>query len=340
MEARAPLLMFHPPRCPHIDCEAHLEPACYTRFFVCKGFYRPKCRAHPVPRFRCRRCGRGFSRQTFRMDYCDNKPHLNVLLFKLLASGLGLRQTGRVLVLSRRCVELKARKVSKHLRLLNRNLTRQFPCGSRFMVDELETFEGIRATLPVAVPFLIESRSLFVVATDVATLRPRGPMTPSRRRAIASAQRQFGPRQDRSRSALQRVFRRLRYLTQDLPHVEVHTDAKLVYRGLIERCLSGRERHVVTAVADAAETKVLQPINTLHGIARDLVGRLRRKSWLVSKQRRFLRLQPHLFTAWSTSPLTRQQSADGGLERTATTGDRSTRSKSSRPFGPPSAFCT
>ena len=31
----------------------------------------------------------GFSRQTFRMDYCDNKPHLNAPVFRLLASGWG-----------------------------------------------------------------------------------------------------------------------------------------------------------------------------------------------------------------------------------------------------------
>ena len=96
--------MFHPPFCPYRSCREHRTPS--VRFFVRKGFYRPLCRAHPVPRFRCRACGRGFSRQTFRADFRDHRPDLNAKLFLSIATGLGLRQTARYLGLSRRCTEL------------------------------------------------------------------------------------------------------------------------------------------------------------------------------------------------------------------------------------------
>ncbi|MFT5198048.1 MAG: hypothetical protein ACI87O_000697, partial [Planctomycetota bacterium] len=49
------------------------------------------------------------------MDYRDHKPHLNQGLLLLLTSGVGLRQASRVLRLSRRCLEIKARKLSTHL---------------------------------------------------------------------------------------------------------------------------------------------------------------------------------------------------------------------------------
>ena len=88
--------VFCPPRCPNPDCPAHrVEKLGRTDFYDRKGYYHPKCRARPVPRFKCKVCNRGFSRQTFRQDYCDNKPHLNARLFDLLASGLGLRQASR-----------------------------------------------------------------------------------------------------------------------------------------------------------------------------------------------------------------------------------------------------
>jgi hypothetical protein len=45
------------------------------------------------------------------MDYRDHRPDLNPKLFELLASGVGLRQSSRVLGLSRRCLELKHRKI-------------------------------------------------------------------------------------------------------------------------------------------------------------------------------------------------------------------------------------
>ena len=69
------------------------------------------------------------------------------MLFKQLASGMGLRQCGRILPLSRRCTELKARKISRHLGRVHRNLIEQMPEGCKFSLDEMETFEGERAVL-------------------------------------------------------------------------------------------------------------------------------------------------------------------------------------------------
>ena len=75
--------MVQPPRCPNRACPEHHHPT--PRFYVRTGFYRPRCRSHPVPRFRCRTCERGFSRQTFRVDYRDHRPSLNDPLVRLLA---------------------------------------------------------------------------------------------------------------------------------------------------------------------------------------------------------------------------------------------------------------
>ncbi|MCP5021793.1 MAG: hypothetical protein GY930_08440 [bacterium] len=49
------------------------------------------------------------------MSYRDHKPHLNLALLRLLTSGVGLRQSSRVLNLSRRCLELKAAKLGAHV---------------------------------------------------------------------------------------------------------------------------------------------------------------------------------------------------------------------------------
>ena len=105
-----------PPRCPSPTCIAHTAPESVEGgFFIRYGNYRPRCQPRPVPRFKCRVCCKGFSRQTFRPDYRDHKPHLNPRLAKLLAAGVGLRESGRRLELSWRCLQLKARKISGHL---------------------------------------------------------------------------------------------------------------------------------------------------------------------------------------------------------------------------------
>lgn len=292
--------MFTPPRCPNSDCSAHLQPDADDRpFFFRNGFYHPKCRAVPVPRFVCRACHLGFSRQTFRVDYRDKKPHLNAASFRLLASGVGLRQSARILGLSRRCNEEKVRKLSRHLGRLNRNLTDQFDNDSQFTLDEMETFEGERAVLPVTLPILIETRSMFVIATDVATIRPSGPMPQDRRKAIARAEEKHGRREDRSKAALSRTFRRLRFFTEDVDTLIFTSDKKRMYSQLLRKFFGEKAVHVqISSKRKRDQLNPLKHINLTNAMARELCSRLRRRSWLVSKARRFLRTHLHVFVAY------------------------------------------
>ncbi len=80
-------------------------------FFVRRGYYKPMAKPHRVPRFKCRECNKGFSRQTFRQDYYDKKPHLNAKVIKCLSSGMSYRQSARMLSLTRSNFINKARKI-------------------------------------------------------------------------------------------------------------------------------------------------------------------------------------------------------------------------------------
>ena len=184
--------MFEPSRCPYFRCSQHLEPS--PNFFRRHGHYAPICRPHPVPRFRCKACRRTFSRQTFRMDYRDHRPDLNARLFQSLASGIGLRQSSRNLRLSLRCTELKFRKIARHLRRLNLNLRTTLPEGSRFQLDELETYEGRRNGRPLSVPVVIERGSRYIVWAESATIR-----IGSRPRSSSGLRRGESARRKRSR---------------------------------------------------------------------------------------------------------------------------------------------
>jgi hypothetical protein len=253
-----------------------------------------------VPRFRCRVCLRTFSRQTFRADYRDHRPDLNPRLFQSLASGLGLRQTSRNLRLSLRCTELKFRKVARHLRRLNLNLRGPLPESSSFQLDEFETYEARRNTRPLSLPVLIETKSRFVVWAESATIRPRGKMTPSRRRAMAEDEQHFGRRRDRSRQSLRRTFRRAAELAQGLRKVLLETDKKTAYVGLAIEAFGGDRLVHQRTSSRLARTiaNPLFPINHTEAMARDLAGRLRRDSWLVSKKRRYLDLGLQVFITY------------------------------------------
>ncbi len=290
--------MFQPPRCPRRHCPQNTSPR--VAFFVRKGYYRPRCRSKPVPRFRCKTCNRGFSRQTFRADYRDHRPDLNGPLFLLLATGLGLRQSARNLGLSLRCTELKARKLARHLRRLNLNLRKPLSESAQLQFDELETYEGRRNTRPLSVPVLIERETRFVIWAEAAPIRPHGRMSQARRFALAQGEHRFGRRKDLSRRSVLRTLQRGSELTRNLKTVRFSSDEKSTYP-FLARCVFGAKRlvHERTNSKLARRTwNPLFPINHTEAMARDLTGRLRRESWLVSKKRRFLDLGLQLWMAY------------------------------------------
>ena len=290
--------MFHPPRCPNRHCPRHTDPG--SRFFIKKGSYHPLCRAHPVPRFKCRTCARGFSRQTFRADYRDHRPGLNTPLFLFLATGLGLRQTARNLKLSLRCAELKFRKLARHLRRLSLNLRGPLPPHSELQFDELETYEGRRNTRPLSLPLLIERETRFVIWAEAAPIRPHGRMSQARKKAVAQDTARFGPRKDLSRRSVRRTLERGADLVGHLGCVLLSSDEKSTYP-VVAKEVFGRERLVHQQTNSGLARMTWNPlfaINHTEAMLRDLVGRLRRESWLVSKKRRYLDLGVQLWMAY------------------------------------------
>lgn len=286
--------MFIPPRCPNRDCKNHLEPD--VRRFIGWGSYTVRCRESEEPRFRCVDCGRTFSRQTFRHDYRDKRPDCNEQLFDLLNSGVGLRQAARVLRVGATTAQQKMRKMSKVCAHLHDNLCSALPPDRAYLLDEEESYEAA-SIRPLTVPIVIERKSWFVVATDVGSIRRLAPAGTARRRRQDLEERKRGRRPDRSRRVVAGVLRRLRELVSG--DLELLTDEKSSYATLARQLFGDRVAHSTTA-GSAARTSFnpLFPINVTIAMSRDNCGRLRRRSWLVSKSARWLRGHLSIFTVF------------------------------------------
>ena len=280
---------FAPPRCPNPHCDHHAEPS--GRFYLQKGCYQPSCRQEPVPRFRCKHCGRSFSRQTFRLDYRDRRPYDNELLFLLLASGIGLRQCGRVLRMNVRAVQEKKTKIAAAFALLHANLSPGLPTGRTYLLDEEETYEGA-SIRPLTMPVVIEKETWFVVATAVGTIR-RGAVRGSTRRRLEEAdQWRYGTREDQSDLRVREV---LAALATKAPagRLVLRTDQKQSYARIAAAIFGQRLEHERTSSKRVRNhSNPLFPINVTMAMTRDNCGRLRRRSWLVTKKAE--RLQEHL----------------------------------------------
>jgi hypothetical protein len=233
------------------------------------------------------------------MDYRDHRPDLNPKLFELLASGIGLRQSSRLLGLSLRCLELKYRKIARHLRRQNLNLQAPLPAWATLQFDELETYEQMRTLRPLTVPLLIERNSRFIIWAESAPIPARHRKTRHGKTRLDELQKKGG-RRDGSRRACRRTMGRGAAIARALGVIGIETDEKRSYPLLIREAFAGHgiahETTKSTRVRDVSNP--LFAINQTEAMARDLMGRLRRQSWLVSKKRRYLDLGLALFIAW------------------------------------------
>ena len=285
---------FVPPFCPNEKCLLHREPV--PGFWRSKGSYRPACRKEPVPRFRCRVCGRGFSRQTFRVDYRDHRPECNRRLLEELVSGVGLRQAGRIVHLTVGAVQRKARKLARACRLLHDNLFTRLPAGRTLALDEEETYEhaSIRT---LTMPVMIDNESRFVIATAVGSTRRLAKRGTARRRR-QDREELRGRRRDQSRDCVLDVMQFADRRLMD-GSLTLRTDEKASYRVLAKQVFGGRVLHETTS-GKAARTihNPLFGINSTLAMTRDNCGRLRRRSWLVTKKREFLQLHMQAFIVY------------------------------------------
>ncbi len=289
--------MFQPPRCPYTDCRRHRAPA--PGFCVAAGRYFPNCRNHPVQRFRCRACRRTFSRQTFRADFRQKKPHINATFLRLMVACVGLRQAAQVLQVARRTVERRFAWLGRHAADWHSNHLRGAWLSGPFQLDELESFESNRYQ-PVTVPVLIDRRTLFIVATEVGALRRKGRLTPEQRRRRAAHERRHGRRPSQSRPAVRAVLHLLKSVVEPEQPVVLDSDRKQLYGSLGNQLFPRRflwRQHSATARRDRANA--LFPINHTNARLRHFLSRLRRRTWCVSKQRHGLRTHLRIAALWS-----------------------------------------
>jgi len=280
---------FVPPRCPYRGCEKHLQPS--PGFCRKRGFYRPACRAEPVQRYLCKTCERSFSRQTFRHDYRDRRPDDNEPLFFLLTSGVGMRQCGRVLDMAATSVQRKKLKMARTCACLHENLCPSLPAGRTWLLDEEETCEGA-SIRPLTMSVLIDGATWFVVATAVGSIRRLAEPGTARRVRQDREEQQRGARPDQSAACVRKV---LETLACKVPtgSIFLRTDQKASYATIARGVFGDRLVHTTTASTLVRDThNPLFAINVTMAMTRDNCGRLRRRSWLLTKKAE--RLQNHL----------------------------------------------
>lgn len=166
-------------------------------------------------------------------------------------------------------------------------------------MDEMESFEGYRSARPLTLPVIICEESMFIIAARCAPIRPSGSMPEHRKAAIEADAARHGRRPNRSQAAVLSVLRKAARQSRG-GALTIKVDKKSTYPALIKRAFA--HVHIeIKAFSSRLKRDASNPlfrINLTNAIARDLCGRLRRRSWLVSKKRWFLNQHLKIFLAY------------------------------------------
>jgi len=249
--------MTRPPFCPNVACECHIDPETpesallrRRQWFKRNGTYPTKVRGSVI-RFKCLVCGRGFSEQTFSLDYFVKRTIDYRKVSALVRSCVGVRACSRALgcscdSMTNRVSRLARQCISAHSRLMGK-----IDLGEDQAADGFQSF-AVSQYFPNNIHLLVGSNSQLVSFCDYVTLRRSGRMSEVQKRMRAALEALYrAPPQALSESfgeLLEHLHRR--FAASSRRPLILNTDKKLEYAqalsahsGLREACKRGEFAH-------------------------------------------------------------------------------------------------
>lgn len=203
-------MAFRPPFCPNEHCSRHLAPDTSegkalrrTKWFVPFGWFDTKIRGL-VPRFRCRRCGETFSRQTFRLDYYVKRTVNYRSVRDRLTSCSSIRAIGRSLGISPDSVANRISGLSRQYLSARADVLPEVAPEEAVVADGCEGF-AVSQYYPNNITLLGGARSQYVLFADYVTLRRKGRMTKWQKHLRSQLEKLYRP----DPGAIQAPFSRL-----------------------------------------------------------------------------------------------------------------------------------
>lgn len=232
--------MTDPRFCPNKACPCHVDPyssqareLSRRRWYKRNGSYPTVIRGSVV-RFKCLVCGRGFSEQTFSLDYYVKRTIDYRALGDRLCSCSSVRAISRSLHCScdsvtNRTSRLARQCISAHTRLLA-----QTALGEDQAADGLQSF-AVSQFFPNNIHVLVGSESQLVSFADYVSLRRSGRKTPAQTRMCAAFDALYRPPVKALSASFTELLDHLHRRLEASTHhpVVLHTDKKLEYRRAI-----------------------------------------------------------------------------------------------------------
>lgn len=191
------------PFCPNPACRYHAKAPPGRRWYRLFGSYYTK-RNGRVPRYRCRACGRTFSRQTFSIDYYTKKKLCYATLLRLLSSGVSLRGLSRLFGETTNCIANRIDRLARQCIASHLHLLREIVLQEPLVADGFETFT-VSQYYPENIHLLVGKDSQYLYYFNHVTIARKGRMRPEQKTRRAHLYKQYRP----PRGGIRKLFAEL-----------------------------------------------------------------------------------------------------------------------------------
>jgi transposase-like protein len=285
---------FEPPHCPNPRCRHHRRPAGWH--WVRDGWHRRRFPPLRVQRFRCRRCGRRFSSQSFRSTYWLKRPDLQPVIFERMLECACYRQLARGLGVAHSTVLNQVRRLGRHCLLFEQVHGPDGPPGEALVLDGLRSYAWSQYC-PLDLNHVVGSESHYVYGFNVAPLRRSGTMTPRQKRRRAELEQLHGrPDPQATRRQVERLLRRV---TGGPCSLTLHSDEQGAYRQALRRMEGWTVDHLCTSSkAPRTPRNPLWPVNLLDLLVRHGSANHKRETIAFSKRDQAVHHRESIFQVW------------------------------------------
>lgn len=283
--------MARPVFCPNKRCPLHVDPdASESRtlrrvdWFKRSGTYMTKVRGE-VQRYTCKRCGRGFSDQTFSLDYYVKRTINYTRLADSLESCASVRACARTLRCSCDSVTNRTSRLARQCISVHTRLLATFEQQEDVAADGFESF-AVSQYHPNNIHLAVGSESQFLYFCDYVTIRRKGRMTGVQERIREALEKLYRPCPQALTDSFGELLGHLenRYNSSDHRPMVLHTDEKAEYRRALVKnerlCRAIAEKsfahNQISSRAKRTQANPLFPVNYLdRELRKDLAEHVR-----------------------------------------------------------------
>ena len=256
------------------------------------GKFKRACDSKFIQRYKCKVCKKLFSNATGKLEFKQKKRRQNPMIFELLASGVSMRRTARILKISRGTIANRLTYLAKKSRVKHEKFKQiHVKKVTHMQFDDLVTKENSKLK-PLSVSIAVDANKRYILGAEVSEIRAFG--------HLAQKGRQKYPgRTNNHKEGLFNLFENIKDLLSE--DAIIRSDEHKFYPEFVNRYFPQakykRFKSERGCIAGQGELKKVNfdplfAINHTCAMLRANINRLVRKTWCTTKDP--ARLQDHL----------------------------------------------